>query len=111
MPHPFCPPHSPLSLLQAINAARHGVIGLLVYTDPADINDGQSFPNETFPYSWGLPPSGVERGSYFEYFGDPATPYLPAKPSSFRLNLANITGFPPIPSQPIGFQDARNLLW
>ncbi|XP_004596913.2 aminopeptidase NAALADL1 [Ochotona princeps] len=95
---------------KAINAAKHGVTGLLVYTDPADINDGHSFPNETFPYSWGLPPSGVERGSYFEYFGDPATPYLPAKPSSFRLNLADITGFPPIPSQPIGFQDARNLL-
>ncbi|XP_062053752.1 aminopeptidase NAALADL1 [Lepus europaeus] len=95
---------------KAVNGARHGVIGLLVYTDPADINDGRSLPSETFPYSWGLPPSGVERGSYFEYFGDPLTPYLPAKPSSFRLDLANASGFPPIPSQPIGFQDAKDLL-
>ncbi|EDM12570.1 rCG47528, isoform CRA_a [Rattus norvegicus] len=95
---------------KAINAARHGVVGVLVYTDPGDINDGKSLPNETFPNSWGLPPSGVERGSYYEYFGDPLTPYLPAHPVSFRLDPHNISGFPPIPTQPIGFEDAKNLL-
>ncbi|KFO28427.1 aminopeptidase NAALADL1 [Fukomys damarensis] len=95
---------------KAVNAAKHGVVGVLVYTDPGDINDGHSFPNETFPYSWGLPPSGVERGSYYEYFGDPVTPYLPAHPSSFRLDSNNASGFPPIPAQPIGFQDAEGLL-
>uniref|UniRef100_A0A2K6AG66 Aminopeptidase NAALADL1 n=1 Tax=Mandrillus leucophaeus TaxID=9568 RepID=A0A2K6AG66_MANLE len=86
---------------KAVNAAKHGVAGVLVYTDPADINDGLSLPNETFPNSWYLPPSGVERGSYYKYFGDPLTPYLPAIPSSFRLDLANVSGFPPIPTQPI----------
>uniref|UniRef100_A0A0D9R5H1 Aminopeptidase NAALADL1 n=1 Tax=Chlorocebus sabaeus TaxID=60711 RepID=A0A0D9R5H1_CHLSB len=95
---------------KAVNAAKHGVAGVLVYTDPADINDGLRLPNETFPNSWYLPPSGVERGSYYKYFGDPLTPYLPAIPSSFRLDLANVSGFPPIPTQPIGFQDARDLL-
>ncbi|XP_007174338.2 aminopeptidase NAALADL1 [Balaenoptera acutorostrata] len=95
---------------KAVNAAKYGVAGVLVYTDPADINDGKSLPNETFPHSWGLPPSGVERGSYFEYFGDPLTPYLPANPSSFRLDSDNASGFPPIPTQPIGFKDAEVLL-
>uniref|UniRef100_A0A8I3W574 Aminopeptidase NAALADL1 n=1 Tax=Callithrix jacchus TaxID=9483 RepID=A0A8I3W574_CALJA len=95
---------------KAVNAAKHRVAAVLVYTDPADINDGLSSPSETFPNSWYLPPSGVERGSYYEYFGDPLTPYLPAIPSSFRLDLANVSGFPPIPTQPIGFQDARDLL-
>ncbi|KAI4530099.1 hypothetical protein MG293_019955 [Ovis ammon polii] len=95
---------------KAVNAAKYGVIGVLVYTDPKDINDGKSLPNETFPHSWCLPPSGVERGSYFEYFGDPLTPYLPATPSSFRLNSDNASGFPPIPIQPIGFEDAQVLL-
>ncbi|XP_036783961.2 aminopeptidase NAALADL1 [Manis pentadactyla] len=95
---------------KAVNAAKHGVAGVLVYTDPADINDGQSSPSETFPHSWHLPPSGVERGSYYEYFGDPLTPYLPAKPSSFRLDPAAAPGFPPIPTQPIGFEDAKVLL-
>uniref|UniRef100_A0A8I3X463 Aminopeptidase NAALADL1 n=1 Tax=Callithrix jacchus TaxID=9483 RepID=A0A8I3X463_CALJA len=102
----YAPPGSP----QAVNAAKHRVAAVLVYTDPADINDGLSSPSETFPNSWYLPPSGVERGSYYEYFGDPLTPYLPAIPSSFRLDLANVSGFPPIPTQPIGFQDARDLL-
>ncbi|XP_054426596.1 aminopeptidase NAALADL1 [Pteronotus mesoamericanus] len=95
---------------KAVNAARHGVAGVLVYTDPADINDDRSLPNETFPHSWHLPPSGVERGSYYEYFGDPLTPYLPANPSSFRLDPAAASGFPPIPIQPIGFEDAKVLL-
>uniref|UniRef100_A0A673UZM3 Aminopeptidase NAALADL1 n=1 Tax=Suricata suricatta TaxID=37032 RepID=A0A673UZM3_SURSU len=95
---------------KAINAAKHGVAGVLVYTDPADINDGQSSASETFPNSWRLPPSGVERGSYYEYFGDPLTPYLPANPSSFRLDPAAVSGFPPIPTQPIGFEDAKILL-
>ncbi|KAF6105006.1 N-acetylated alpha-linked acidic dipeptidase like 1 [Phyllostomus discolor] len=95
---------------KAVNAAKHQVAGVLVYTDPADINDGRSLPNETFPHSWHLPPSGVERGSYYEYFGDPLTPYLPANPSSFRLDPATASGFPPIPIQPIGFEDAKVLL-
>uniref|UniRef100_A0A8C8YG96 Aminopeptidase NAALADL1 n=1 Tax=Prolemur simus TaxID=1328070 RepID=A0A8C8YG96_PROSS len=102
----YAPPGTP----QAVNAAKYGVAGVLVYTDPGDINDGLSLPNETFPNSWYLPPSGVERGSYYEYFGDPLTPYLPANPSSFRLDLTNVSGFPPIPTQPIGFQDAKVLL-
>ncbi|KAF0882480.1 NALDL protein, partial [Crocuta crocuta] len=84
--------------------------GVLVYTDPADINDGLSSASETFPNSWRLPPSGVERGSYYEYFGDPLTPYLPANPSSFRLDPTTVSGFPPIPTQPIGFEDAKVLL-
>ncbi|XP_032735312.1 aminopeptidase NAALADL1 [Lontra canadensis] len=95
---------------KAVNAAKYGVAGVLVYTDPADINDGQSSANETFPNSWHLPPSGVERGSYYEYFGDPLTPYLPANPSSFRLDPDAAPGFPPIPAQPIGFDDAKILL-
>uniref|UniRef100_A0A8C0MS89 Aminopeptidase NAALADL1 n=1 Tax=Canis lupus familiaris TaxID=9615 RepID=A0A8C0MS89_CANLF len=102
----YAPPGTP----QAVNAAKHGVAGVLVYTDPADINDGQSSTNETFPNSWRLPPSGVERGSYYEYFGDPLTPYLPANPSSFRLDPDTVSGFPPIPTQPIGFEDAKILL-
>ncbi|XP_004618460.2 aminopeptidase NAALADL1 [Sorex araneus] len=95
---------------KAINAFKHGLSGVLVYTDPADINDGRSLPNETFPHSWYLPPSGVERGSFYENFGDPLTPYLPATPSSFRLDPNNVTGFPPIPIQPISFEDAKRLL-
>ncbi|KAG2469069.1 NALDL protein, partial [Polypterus senegalus] len=65
---------------KAINGAMFGVIGVLVYTDPKDINDGKmSDINETYPHSWYLPPSGVERGSFKSTFGDLLTPYYPAK--------------------------------
>lgn len=69
-----------LRTVQGINAAPFGVVGVLVYTDPYDINDGKmSDLNETYPHSWYLPPSGVERGSYKTNFGDQLTPYLAAK--------------------------------
>lgn len=69
-----------IPLIQAINAAPYGVLGVLVYTEPLDINDGlMSDINETYPHSWYMPPSGVERGSYGTDYGDPLTPYLAAK--------------------------------
>ncbi|XP_072102015.1 aminopeptidase NAALADL1 [Mobula birostris] len=96
---------------KAINGARFGVVGIIVYTDPGDINDGQvSDVNETYPHSWYLPPSGVERGSYKKNFGDQLTPYYPAKDYTFRQKESDIKGLSPIPAQPIGFEDARQLI-
>uniref|UniRef100_A0A673X7S5 Aminopeptidase NAALADL1 n=1 Tax=Salmo trutta TaxID=8032 RepID=A0A673X7S5_SALTR len=96
---------------KAINAAPYGVIGVLVYTDPWDINDGKmSDNNETYPYSWYMPPSGVERGSFNTHYGDMLTPYLAAKDDTYRIPEKNITGIPPIPTQPIGFEDAYALI-
>ncbi|XP_038643273.1 aminopeptidase NAALADL1 [Scyliorhinus canicula] len=96
---------------KGINGAQFGVIGVIVYTDPADINDGKlSDKNETYPHSWYLPPSGVERGSYQNDFGDLLTPYYPAKDYTFRQAESNIKGLSPIPAQPIGFEDANRLI-
>uniref|UniRef100_A0A6Q2Y5Z9 Aminopeptidase NAALADL1 n=1 Tax=Esox lucius TaxID=8010 RepID=A0A6Q2Y5Z9_ESOLU len=96
---------------KAINAAPYGVIGVLVYTDPRDINDGRmSDTNETYPHSWYMPPSGVERGSFNTQYGDLLTPYLAAKDDTYRISMAKITGIPPIPTQPIGFEDAYALI-
>uniref|UniRef100_UPI0037E87A47 aminopeptidase NAALADL1 n=1 Tax=Semicossyphus pulcher TaxID=241346 RepID=UPI0037E87A47 len=96
---------------KAINAAPFGVIGVLVYTDPGDINDGlMSDINETYPNSWYLPPSGVERGSFNTHYGDLRTPYLAAKEDTYRIPVEDITGLPPIPIQPIGFEDAYALI-
>ncbi|XP_056150239.1 aminopeptidase NAALADL1 [Lampris incognitus] len=96
---------------KAINAAPYGVIGVLVYTDPLDINDGlMSDINETYPHSWYLPPSSVERGSFNTHYGDMLTPYLAAKEATYRIPVENITGIPLIPTQPIGFEDAYVLI-
>ncbi|KAF7687672.1 aminopeptidase NAALADL1 isoform X1 [Silurus meridionalis] len=96
---------------KGINAAPFGVVGVLVYTDPHDINDGKmSDVNETYPHSWYLPPSGVERGSFKTNFGDQLTPYLAAKKDTYRIEEKDITGVSPIPMQPIGFEDAQMLI-
>ncbi|MEE6516788.1 hypothetical protein FKM82_026534 [Ascaphus truei] len=95
---------------KAINAASFGVTGVIVYTDPKDINDGKANPNDTYPNSWYMPPSGVERGSYKENFGDQLTPYYPAKNFTYRIKESQIKGLSPIPTQPIGFDDARRLI-
>ncbi|KAM3932006.1 aminopeptidase NAALADL1-like [Leptodactylus fuscus] len=95
---------------KAINAAKFGVIGVVIYTDPRDINDGKSNPSETYPYSWYMPPSGVERGSFKENFGDQLTPYFPAKEFTYRIPESEIKGISDIPAQPIGFEDARTLI-
>ncbi|XP_067261781.1 aminopeptidase NAALADL1 [Chanodichthys erythropterus] len=95
---------------KAINAAKFGIVGVLVYTEPYDINDGLVSESETYPHSWYLPPSGVERGSYNIDFGDLLTPYLAAKDDTYRRPKEEITGIPPIPAQPIGFEDAERLI-
>ncbi|XP_029961254.1 aminopeptidase NAALADL1-like [Salarias fasciatus] len=96
---------------KAINGVPYGVIGVLVYTEPKDINDGRmSDANETYPHSWYMPPTGVERGSYATNFGDPLTPYLAALEETYRIKPEDVTGVPPIPTQPIGFEDAYRLI-
>uniref|UniRef100_A0ACB8G9V6 N-acetylated-alpha-linked acidic dipeptidase-like protein n=1 Tax=Sphaerodactylus townsendi TaxID=933632 RepID=A0ACB8G9V6_9SAUR len=95
---------------KAINGAKFGVIGVVVYTDPADINDGIVSEEQTYPNSWYMPPSGVERGSYSDHFGDLLTPYYAAKDFTYRIPEDNITGIPLIPTQPIGFEDAKILI-
>ncbi|KAM4771971.1 aminopeptidase NAALADL1-like [Rhinophrynus dorsalis] len=95
---------------KAINAARFGVTGVIIYTDPKDINDGNSNAGDTYPSSWYMPPSGVERGSFKENFGDQLTPYYPAKNFTYRVKESQIQGLSPIPAQPIGFEDAKTLI-
>ncbi|XP_053315178.1 aminopeptidase NAALADL1-like [Spea bombifrons] len=95
---------------KAINADKFGVTGVIIYTDPKDINDGKSDPTETYPNSWYMPSSGVERGSFKENFGDQLTPYYPAKNFTYRIPESQIKGLSPIPAQPIGFEDAKKLI-
>ncbi|XP_074861685.1 aminopeptidase NAALADL1 [Carettochelys insculpta] len=95
---------------KAVNGAEFGVVGVVVYTDPRDINDGHASEEQTYPNSWYMPPSGVERGAYSEHFGDLLTPYYPAKEFTYRMNESEVQGIPPIPTQPIGFEDARTLI-
>ncbi|XP_069036371.1 aminopeptidase NAALADL1-like [Lepisosteus oculatus] len=95
---------------KALHGARFGVAGVLVYTDPLDINDGATPESETYPHSWYLPPSGVERGSYKNSFGDLLTPYYPSKEHTYRRPESEVEWMAPVPTQPIGFEDAQHLI-
>lgn len=76
-------------------AERAGAVGVILYNDPMDSVDlatKNATSEDTFPNSWYLPPSGVERGSVMEFSGDPLTPGFPSKGtcrhnSTPRLNI------------------------
>ena len=57
-------------------AQKYGCRGLIIYSDPADYapKDGQP----PFPNGWGLPDTGIQRGTLNSVSGDVLTPDLPA---------------------------------
>lgn len=68
------------SLHQVQQATRHGAIGIIIYSDPADYSNGQT--KDVYPHSIWLPPSGTQRGTVKKTDGDPLTPGYPATGSS-----------------------------
>ena len=55
-------------------ADKHGAIGVIVYSDPADSAPGPV----TYPRSKYLPCTGVQRGAFAIAHGDPETPGYPS---------------------------------
>lgn len=89
-------------------AARHGIAGLILYSDPADYSLDPDSP--TFPDSWWLPGTGVQRGSVHAGInGDPLTPFYPSTESAYRLSETEIE-MPSIPVHPISYGDAYYFL-
>jgi N-acetylated-alpha-linked acidic dipeptidase len=91
-------------------AEKHGASGVIIYSDPADSGYmiGDVYPRGTM-----LPPSGVERGTIlygFVYWGDPLTPGWPSKDHTKRLKPEEAENLPKIPSIPISYENAKNLL-
>lgn len=53
-----------------------------MYNDPGetvDLSRMNATAEDTFPNSWFMPPTGVERGSIMDFSGDPLTPGYPSK--------------------------------
>ena len=62
---------------------------MILYNDPeenVDLSKAQPVSNDTFPFSWYLPPSGVERGGTSLHKGDPLTQGFPAKGINNRVD-------------------------
>ena len=99
------------------NKVKHcqeaGAIGVILYSDPEQVAPNGTDPGSVYPNSVYLPPSGIQRGSVMELLeGDPLSPTWSSVPGAFRLPVGEATDglLPKIPSQPIGYGDAEQLL-
>ena len=91
-------------------AQENGAAGVLIYSDPMD--DGY-FQGEVYPEGPMRPPSAIQRGSVefiFIYPGDPLTPGRPAHADAQRITPQEAINLPRIPSQPLSYQDASEIL-
>lgn len=92
------------------NCQDAGAIGVIMFSDPADVAVNGVEPEDVYPNTFFLPPSGVQRGSTFIGSGDPLSPSWPSVPGAYRQKYNETEGLPKIPSQPIGYGDAQKLL-
>ncbi|KAF1944092.1 peptidase family M28 [Clathrospora elynae] len=93
------------------NAEKHGMIGVVMFTDPGDDGPQEAKGQAVYPNGPARQPSSVQRGSVAQinqYPGDPTTPGYPSKPGVERVS--NPPNLPKIPSLPISYRDAVPLL-
>ncbi|KAK7493453.1 hypothetical protein BaRGS_00015353 [Batillaria attramentaria] len=90
-------------------AARHGALGVILYSDPADYALYQD-EEHVYPHTWWLPPTGAQRGSIARGTGDPLTPGYPATRTAYRHDENDTETLPIIPAHPIGYGAARHFL-
>jgi N-acetylated-alpha-linked acidic dipeptidase len=91
-------------------AEEHGAKGLIIYSDPED--DG-FVRGPVFPDGPWKDANGIQRGSIeyiFEYPGDPLTPGAPSTPGTPRLDPAQATNLPRIPTTPLSYGEAKPML-
>lgn len=91
-------------------AEENGAIGLLIYSDPMD--DGY-MKGDVYPRGPWRPEDAVQRGSIyymFEYPGDPLTPGYSAVKDAKRIPIEQAKSLPKIPTMPISYKIAREIL-
>ncbi|HEU4558219.1 MAG TPA: M28 family peptidase [Longimicrobium sp.] len=92
--------------IKAREAERHGAVGLIIYSDPAD--DGY-VRGDVYPDGPMRNERGVQRGSVFNGQGDPSTPRGPSTNAAHRLPRGEME-VPRIPVIPVGYGAAAELL-
>lgn len=92
--------------IKAREAERHGAVGLIIYSDPAD--DGY-VRGDVYPEGPMRPERGVQRGSIYNADGDPSTPGRPSTEGAERLSEAQME-IPRIPVIPVSYGNAAELL-
>ncbi|HZE09250.1 MAG TPA: M20/M25/M40 family metallo-hydrolase [Gemmatimonadaceae bacterium] len=92
--------------IKAREAEKHGALGLIIYSDPAD--DGY-VRGDVYPIGPMRPAQGVQRGSVMNPDGDPSTPGYPSTQGAKRIPIADMD-VPHIPVLPISYGNAAELL-
>ena len=92
--------------IKAREAERHGAVGLILYSDPAD--DGY-VRGDVYPAGPMRPPDAVQRGSVAIDPGDPSTPGWASTAHARRLPEDSMR-VPRIPVVPMGYRNAARLL-
>jgi len=92
--------------IKAREAEKHGAVGLIIYSDPAD--DGY-MRGDVYPAGPMRPSHGIQRGSVMNPNGDPSTPGYPSTRNAKRI-LVSQMDVPRIPVLPISYGNAAELL-
>lgn len=96
------------------NAAAHGAVGAILYSDPADVARAGIDDKHVYPATEWMPSTGAQRGSIMVGDGDPLTPIYPAKNYTFRSRTIQQAKdehiIPSIPVLPMSYGDVQNLL-
>ena len=92
--------------IKAREAEKHGAVGLIIYSDPAD--DGY-VRGDVYPAGPMRPSHGIQRGSVMNPNGDPSTPGYPSTENAKRIPLAQME-VPRIPVLPMSYGNAGELL-
>ena len=92
--------------IKAREAEKHGAVGLMIYSDPAD--DGFA-RGDVYPVGPMRPSQGIQRGSVMNPNGDPSTPGYPSTDNAKRIPLSQME-VPHIPVLPISYGNATEVL-
>ena len=92
--------------IKAREAEKHGAVGLIIYSDPAD--DGYA-RGDVYPAGPMRPSHGIQRGSVMNPNGDPSTPGYASTENAKRIPTSQME-IPRIPVLPISYGNAAELL-
>ena len=76
---------------------------MILFSDPADVAARGTDPEDVYPNTFWLPPTGMQRGSIILTDGDPETPNAPSIEGVYRKDLTRPeeTVLSKIPCQPV----------
>jgi len=87
---------------KANNSEHFGCSAMILFSDPADVAANGTEPEDVYPNTFWLPPTGMQRGSLLIVDGDPQTPNYPSIDGVYIWPEDHIRSFlPEIPCQPV----------